>query len=96
MVVADGLRRPALVLHLTVKVVEVLGRQSDQGHLAEAGPDDLVDLGPVGPDRGRGELQPLGLFQPLVEQLTECGPHPVRSALAVLVHEVTERLISRP
>jgi len=73
MVVPDGLGGLLLYPHGTIKVIEMLGGQLTQPDTAEPGPDGLLDLGPVGPKRRRGEAHALALFQPLVEKLANRG-----------------------
>ncbi len=71
------------VLHRAVEVVEVLRRQPGELDLAEAGPDRLLDLRPVGAHGRRREVEPLALFQPAIEKLAERVPEPVLAPLAV-------------
>jgi hypothetical protein len=70
-VVPDRLGRLAVVLHESVQVVEVLGSELVELHLAKSWPDGVLDLSPVGPERRWGEVKPFGLLQPLVEELAE-------------------------
>ena len=76
-VIPDGLRRGSGVLHGTVQLVKIPGRQSAQEHLAKPWPDGLLDLCPVSPESGRGEVESFALFEPLVEELTEGRSDPI-------------------
>ncbi len=68
-VVPDGLRRGSGILHGAVQLVEIPGRKTAQEDLAKPWPNGRLDLCPVGPGGGRGEVESFALFEPLVEEL---------------------------
>ena len=50
----------------------------------------MGDLRLVVTDRGRGEVEPLALFEPPIEELTNGRSDAISPAWGLLVYEVTE------
>jgi hypothetical protein len=77
--VPDRLRRLVGILHGSVQGVEILGRQASQNYLSQGRMDRPLDLGPVSTHRRWREIHSVALFEPLVQQLTECESDPFGS-----------------
>ncbi len=89
-VIPDRLGGLASVLHGAVQVVQVTSGELAELQLAEPRTDGLRDLRLVVTDRRWGEVEPLTLFEPAVEELTNCRSDAVSPAWGLLVHEVTK------
>jgi len=88
-VVAHRLGREAGVLHSAVEAVQVFGGQLGEDDPSELGPDGLLDLGAVVPDRRGRQIEALALLQSSVEELADGGAETVWMPLAVLLDEVS-------